>query len=340
MVRHVYDSGNINIARLNKIHAQLVYDDGEITLHTKRRVGWFAWIGILVGVVVLASALASFVPMRAGASAKTQAPFSLPAPVPAPQTEMQAGVMTAIIARPESKQSNGPMIALVIDDIGPARYWSEMAIGLPAPVTLAVLPYVSDAAEWAVRAKATGHDVLLHMPMEPLGLEDPGPGALLRALPAVQNRKRLKIALARVPGVIGINNHMGSRFTSCKKCIEQVADMLYEQDLLFLDSVTSPASAAAGIVERSGVPVIRRDVFLDDINTPAAIAVQIQRAEQLAHENGVVVVIAHPRPDSIAALQDWLKSLDGKGIELVSLHEAMLRKQTLERGLLSRVVGL
>ncbi len=284
---------------------------------------------------MLVTALASIAPMRAGASAKTQSKFSLPAS--SPLNETTASLMAR---QTQGHHYNTPMIALVIDDIGPARHWSDMALALPAPVTLAVLPYVSDAAEWTARAQAAGHEVLLHMPMEPFGLEDPGPGALLRALPAAQNRQRLMAALARVSGVIGVNNHMGSRYTSCMKCVEQLAENLADRGLVFLDSMTSPASAAAGAVERSGVPVIRRDVFLDDIDTPDAIAIQMQRAEQLARDNGVAIIIAHPRPQSIAALQTWLKHLERNGIELVSLRSAMARKQKLERGLLSRSAGL
>jgi uncharacterized protein len=327
-----HDSKITRLERLRRVHA-LLADTAPI--QRRGRFGWFAVLGVLVGAVVMSMALAGFVPMRAGASGKTQPAFSLPDP-----TVKLASIIPKTVTGVDNDPLARPMIALVIDDIGPARAWSQMALDLPMPVTMAILPYVRDAASWASRAKAAGHDVLLHMPMEPFGLEDPGPGALLRRLSPAQNRQRLETALDRVPGVIGVNNHMGSRFTSCARCVAEVAGLLHERGLMFLDSVTSGKSAAARTVGKTGVPIIRRDVFLDDLDTPEAIAAQMRRAEKLAMQNGVVVVIAHPRPASMAALQNWPKSLEKQGIRMVSLRAAMAQKQAQERGLHIRSAGL
>ncbi|PHS22707.1 MAG: hypothetical protein COA85_11005 [Robiginitomaculum sp.] len=327
-----HDSRNARLERLRRVQVMLCADTPSLG---RGRIGWFAVLGSLLGALAMSMTLAGFVPMRAGASAKTQPVFSLPDPM-ANIARKTPKMVTSIDSEPLAR----PMIALVIDDIGPARQWSQMAVDLPMPVTMAILPYVSDAANWANLAKAAGHEVLLHMPMEPFGLEDPGPGALLRRLSAAQNRQRLATALDRVPGVIGINNHMGSRFTSCARCVAEVAGLLHERGLIFLDSVTSGKSAAARTVGKRGVPIIKRDVFLDDLDTPEAIATQMRRAEKMALQNGVVVVIAHPRPASMAALQNWPQVLEKKGIRMVSLREAMAQKQAQERGLHLRSAGL
>ncbi|MDQ7018140.1 MAG: divergent polysaccharide deacetylase family protein [Robiginitomaculum sp.] len=326
------DSRNARLERLRRVQALL---SANPVVQKPRRIGWFAILGTLVGAVAMSMTLAGFVPMRAGASAKTQPVFTVPDPI-----VKMASISPQTTVRVDHNPLARPMIALVIDDIGPARAWSQMALDLPMPVTMAILPYVPDAANWAIEAKAAGHEVLLHMPMEPFGLEDPGPGALLRRLSADQNRQRLTAALERVPGVIGVNNHMGSRFTSCARCVAEVADLLHDRGLLFLDSVTSGKSAAARIVGKTGVPIIRRDVFLDDLDTPAAIATQMLRAEKLAIKNGVVVVIAHPRPASMAALKTWPESLEKQGIKMVSLRAAMAQRQALERGLHLHSAGL
>jgi polysaccharide deacetylase 2 family uncharacterized protein YibQ len=281
--------------------------------------------------------MASLTPHRVEASMKAREGVSLRdlAPVFPRNLAPGAGKISEITVL-----SPMPMIALVIDDIGPARQWSQQALDLPAPVTLSILPYVADAADWAAQARAAGHDVLLHMPMEPVGMENPGPGALLRRLSVSQNRQRLEGALLRVPGVMGVNNHMGSRFTACASCVGVVGETLQEQGLMFLDSVTSQQSAAARIIGKSGVPVLRRDVFLDDIDTSAAIAVQMRRAEALALTQGAVVVIAHPRPATMRALSNWQNTLKKQGIEMVSLREIMSEKQARDRGLSTRTAGL
>lgn len=69
-------------------------------------------------------------------------------------------------------------IAIVIDDMGPDMKSGEKAILLPAPITLSFLPYAVRAREQAKEARERGHEVLLHMPMEPMGNETPGQGAL------------------------------------------------------------------------------------------------------------------------------------------------------------------
>jgi len=327
-----HDSKSARLERLRRVRALLAANPVS---QKPRRISWFAILGTLVGAVAMSMTLAGFIPMRAGASAKTQPTFSVPDPI-----IKMASIAPQTAVRADQDPLMRPMIALVIDDIGPAKAWSQMALDLPMPVAMAILPYVPDAANWAIEAKAAGHEVLLHMPMEPFGLEDPGPGALLRRLSADQNRQRLAAALERVPGVIGVNNHMGSRFTACARCVAEVADLLHDRGLLFLDSVTSGKSAAARTVGKRGVPMIRRDVFLDDLDTPAAIATQMRRAEKLAMKNGVVVVIAHPRPASMAALKNWPKILEKQGIKMVSLRAAMAHKQAQERGLRLRSAEL
>ena len=294
-------------------------------------------VKLMAGVLCALIIMASLTPHRVEASMKAREGVSLRdlAPVLPRNLESEAEKTPEIAVL-----SPIPMIALVIDDIGPARQWSQQALDLPAPVTLSILPYVADAADWARQAKSAGHDVLLHMPMEPFGLENPGPGALLRRLSVSQNRQRLEVALLRVPGVMGVNNHMGSRFTACAACVGVVGETLRGQGLMFLDSVTSQQSAAARIIGKAGVPVLRRDVFLDDVDTPAAIAVQMHRAEALAQSQGAVLVIAHPRPASMEALKGWSEDLKKQGIAMVSLREFMREKQARERGVNVRTAGL
>lgn len=116
-----------------------------------------------------------------------------------------------------------PLVAIVIDDVGLDRAAAERAIALPAPISLALLPYAESAAEIDAAARAAGHETLIHVPMEPVGLADPGPDALMTWLPQGAIVARLDAALARAPGASGLNNHMGSRFTRCARCVADVA---------------------------------------------------------------------------------------------------------------------
>lgn len=107
-----------------------------------------------------------------------------------------------------------PRIAIVIDDVGLDVDAARRTIALDGALSLAVLPYAQAAGTISQEAQAQGHDVLLHMPMEPVGLADPGPNALRLGLSDADLAARMRWALAQVPGAVGINNHMGSRFTA------------------------------------------------------------------------------------------------------------------------------
>ncbi|MEJ0063637.1 MAG: divergent polysaccharide deacetylase family protein [Alphaproteobacteria bacterium] len=105
-----------------------------------------------------------------------------------------------------------PRIAVVIDDLGLNERATKAAIALPAAVTLSFLPYGEHATALAGAARAQGHELLLHMPMQPVGHDDPGPGALTVDLKEDEIAARVRKAFEAIPEAIGVNNHMGSRF--------------------------------------------------------------------------------------------------------------------------------
>jgi polysaccharide deacetylase 2 family uncharacterized protein YibQ len=71
---------------------------------------------------------------------------------------------------------------------------------------------------------AEGRELLLHMPMEPLGDHGPGPGdgAVEVGLSAQEIRSRVERALEVVRGVQGVNNHMGSRASADRPAMRAV----------------------------------------------------------------------------------------------------------------------
>ena len=78
---------------------------------------------------------------------------------------------------PEARQR--PTIAVVLDDLGVDRKRTARAIGLRAPLTLSFLTYASGPERQAASARASGHELLVHVPMEPVGNNvDPGPNVL------------------------------------------------------------------------------------------------------------------------------------------------------------------
>lgn len=209
-------------------------------------------------------------------------------------------------------------LAVIIDDVGVAQGWAQRAVRLPAPVTLAFLPYARHLDELTGLARARGHEIFLHLAMEPEGSADPGPNALLASLDEQEMRRRIVWAIGRVPGAVGANNHMGSRLTADSAAMRIVMDELREAGLLFVDSMTTPRSVAGATAVAFGIPETMRDVFLDNEAEPEAIRRQLERAVGVARRKGSAVAIGHPYPATMEVLERWLPEAGRRGIRLVT----------------------
>jgi hypothetical protein len=222
-----------------------------------------------------------------------------------------------------------PMVAVVLDDLGLNRTRTAAAAALPGPLTLSFLAYAENLPAQTRLARAAGHELLLHQPMEPEGAEDPGPQALLTGLSAAENRARLEAALNRLPGIVGINNHMGSRFTADAAAMRPVMAALRARGLLYLDSRTTGRSVGVAAAAEAGVPHAGRDVFLDHDRAAGRAYVERRLAEleALAHETGAAVAIGHPADATLAALADWLPGLSARGLQLVPISAIVGARQ-------------
>ncbi len=198
-----------------------------------------------------------------------------------------------------------PRVAIIIDDIGNQKKLATALMNLDLNLSFAVMPFRPFSRELAVRAAALHHDVLLHLPMEPHNMRrwNPGPGALLLSMSRDEMRRVLDQDLAELPMVIGVNNHMGSRFTENVPAMSYVLKILKARNLIWLDSLTSPKSVGFRLGRKLGLRTARRDVFLDNTQSAAAITAQLNKLINLAGRRGYAIGIAHPHPSTLKALR-------------------------------------
>jgi polysaccharide deacetylase 2 family uncharacterized protein YibQ len=214
----------------------------------------------------------------------------------------------------------GPVIAVVLDDLGLNRPNAQRAIALPGPLTLAFMTYAERLPALAAAARAAGHELLVHVPMAPQDpLTNPGPNVLRADLGPEELARRVAWGLTRFDGYVGINNHMGSGFTTSVPGMAQVMMELKARGLLYLDSLTSPGTVGAALAERLGVPYAKRDIFIDDPLNRAAIRRQLVRLERLATRTGRAVGIAHPHDVTLEELARWLPEVQARGFRLVPI---------------------
>jgi hypothetical protein len=217
------------------------------------------------------------------------------------------------------------LVAVVLDDVGLDRARAQRAIALPAPLTLAFMPYGRDAPALAVIARQRGHEVLLHMPMQPVGNQDPGPQALTVDLAPAEIRARVGAALDRFGDAVGLNNHMGSRFTAERRLLVPVAEELAARGLFLVDSRTTPNAQGAHAAEEVGIPSALRDVFLDNEAKPEAIRARLVELERIARARGHAVAIGHPYDATLAVLAAWLPGLGERGFQAVPISTVVRR---------------
>ncbi len=241
-------------------------------------------------------------------------PLKPEAPRPEAPT-VPAWIRYAVPAPPKDAR---PRIAIVIDDLGLDRRRTERAIALPGPLTLSFLAYAGDLPRQAEAAHRGGHELMLHVPMEPVGkVLDTGPNELDVGLSQEELLQRLRWDLGRFDGYVGINNHMGSKFTSDSASMRPVMEELHRRGLLFLNSRTIGSTTGIDLARELGVPHAGRDVFLDNDVTTTAISAQFVELERIAKRNGSAIAIGHPHDQTMDVLQKWLDEAPGRGFVLV-----------------------
>ncbi|OSQ38080.1 divergent polysaccharide deacetylase family protein [Thalassospira mesophila] len=249
-----------------------------------------------------------------------------PAPLPEAQAPANMQLAWQKFATRVPDTGTAPVIAIIIDDAGIDKPRTERAAELPGPITISYLPYATHLPEQVASARKRGHEIMLHMPMEPTSRTvDPGPHALLTSYDKVAILNEMTWMLDRFSGYVGVNNHMGSKFTSDPERMAVVMQVMKSRGLMFLDSRTSAKSVGYQEAEKYSVPAIERDVFIDDADDATKIANMLDRVEHVATKRGYAVAIGHPRDLTLEALNKWIPKMQAAGFIFVPATDIVHR---------------
>ena len=241
------------------------------------------------------------------------------------EPEEPAAVPVAATIPAPSGPSHGIRVAVVIDDLGHDVAELRPLQALGVPVTYSILPYEDQTPEVVAELRRRRAEMLLHLPMEPKNGQNPGPGALLQGMSDDELRQKTEEALKAVPGVVGVNNHMGSLLSAEEGPMNAVLGVLAARGLFFLDSRTSAESVGYKVALGLGIPAAERQVFLDGEATPEAIHAQFQRLLALARTKGSAIAIGHPHPETLAALTREIPKAKAEGFEFVPVSYLLTR---------------
>ena len=230
-------------------------------------------------------------------------------------------------------------LAIIIDDIGYHLENGYRSAQLPVPVTLAVIPHSPNAGELAKAGHAAGKEIMLHLPMSSDHQDKPlDKGGLTLAMDESEFKTAVRLGLAAVPHIQGVNNHMGSALTKTQQPMRWLMEELQDTSFYFIDSRTSPKSLAHQTAEQYNIPSGQRDIFLDNSRNHEDILLQLEKAIQRAKRKGSAIVIGHPYPETLEVLERLGPPLLAAGIEFVPA--SMLINGTGAQNRLSQVEEL
>ena len=200
-----------------------------------------------------------------------------------------------------------PKIAIIFDDLGYDYDIARALIHIDLPISLSLLPLAPYRGKIVTEARKRGSELMLHLPMEPKSYPDlsPGPGAVYTHMRAEEIERTLGDHLDRIPGVRGVNNHMGSLFTERRDKMELVLRELKRRNLFYVDSRTTAGTVAYELAKKMGIPVGKRSAFLDNDLNSRAIEFQFERLLGLARHSGKAIGIGHPHTETLKVLMKY-----------------------------------
>lgn len=221
---------------------------------------------------------------------------------------------------PEKK----PLVAIIIDDLGYDLEMARSFMGMGVPLTLSILSKAPHSAAIAQKAKEKGFESILHLPMEPRNYPhvNPGQGAILAGMSDEAIRTTIAMHLDRLPGVKGVNNHMGSRLTEMEEKMAVVFGELKKRGLFYVDSRTTRQSIAVELGNKLGVAVATRGVFLDHNLSQQSMRIQVERLLGLARSTGAAIAIGHPHRETLKCLRESMPRIKNNAT-VVTISEVL-----------------
>ena len=261
----------------------------------------------------------------AEASNNEPATTNLPGQIVGPPLEPEEGEGLKrpgpTIPSPQEGPASGGRLAIIIDDVGANTNRLAEFLRIPAQLTFAIIPGTRYDTQCLEMVRAHGRLAIMHLPMEPLDIHKMGPGALTTQMGDGEIKKRVEQYLAMLPGVPGMNNHMGSRATQDERVMRDVLSVAAAHNLFFVDSRTAPETVVARVADELGVRhAARSGAFLDG-GGPSDAYEELLRMGRLARSHGEAIAIGHVRPGTADAIRRALPELEAQGVRVVPVSE-------------------
>ncbi len=222
-------------------------------------------------------------------------------------------------SKPFERKRNLPMVAVIVSNLGLARVATQDALHLPEYFTISFSPYVRDVASWNAAARATGHEMLIDLAMEPgnFPLADPGPEALFASRGPEENEKHVQWMLARFPTAMGFLMPQNESFTASDDNFKLLLQSFANRGLMVIMGHEPNRKESKELLDASHTAAAIGDILIDEEPSATAIQTRLSQLEEQAKKHGYAIGIAQPYPVTVSQLRAWSKTLEEKGVVLV-----------------------
>lgn len=230
--------------------------------------------------------------------------------------------VTLQYAKVSKKVQQKTQLAIIVDDFG--MHNDELVdkfCSLDKNITFAILPDQKFSVHIMQKAAETGHETLIHVPMEPVSYpkNNPGTNAIFVHHSEKEIRRRMEKFIRQLPLCIGANNHMGSLATTDEAVMKVILSVIKDNDLIFIDSRTSTSSIAFDLAKQMIIPTFESSLFLDtpDI-TDQVMNKKISQLIEMAKYRDKILVITHcATEERFRFLQKFIRKIESQNFELI-----------------------
>lgn len=224
----------------------------------------------------------------------------------------------------ETSRDKG-LLAIIIDDLGNNYELSMRVLDIRYPITVAILPYSYYGRLIMEEARRRGKEVILHQPMQAINTSRyDSVGMLYVSMTKYEIERVVRENLSIISEAVGVNNHMGSLFTQDEERMRYFLEIIREKGLYYVDSLTHPNSKGYLLAKSMGIKTIKRDIFLDNVQTKELIKENLYKSVNLANKKGYALVVAHPYEETIMVLNEELDKINSM-VNIVYVSDILKR---------------
>ncbi len=216
--------------------------------------------------------------------------------------------------------SDAPKIAIVLGGMGLNEKLTTRADrDLPGDITFAFAPYGPNLQDQVNKAREQGHEILLQLPLEPVGFpaSNPGPKTLLADADEPTNVQNLQWHMSRFTGYAGVVNYMGGRFMAAPEAVKPMLAELKKRGLYFVEDGSLPLSSTDDVAQVLHQPVRHADIVIDASPDAQSINDALSKLEDQARSQGFAMGTGSGLAVTVDTVRDWARAAADRGIILV-----------------------